>query len=253
LVKLNDDGTPVRDSNGKVVEVYTNEDIESFARAWTVFDKTAVRGNIEEASRGSTSNRVDPMQIVADYRDAFPKSGLDGTLGDGYILCEDLPTASFLKKGAKYRLLGGTSGMILCLICCLPINTAVKTNLLDSAPELIKDPSYFSQDNLYNITRAELDPSSALYQRLFNGGDYQMTVTLENDLTCTQIECLVDTLRVVKVGVIYFEYVQPPCVQLAFYNDGKQIQLRDNYRQGQMCANPSMVTAKAACCREERY
>jgi hypothetical protein len=62
------------------------------------------------------------MQIVADYRNAFPKSGLDGTfIGDRYILCEDLPSASFLKKGAKYCLLGGTRGAILCLTCCLPI------------------------------------------------------------------------------------------------------------------------------------
>lgn len=53
----------MKDSNGKPVEVYTNADIESFARAWTGFDRTAARGNIEEASTGSTGNRVDPMQV----------------------------------------------------------------------------------------------------------------------------------------------------------------------------------------------
>ena len=70
--------------------------------------------------------------------------------------------------------------------------------------------------------------ASELYQILVNGG---MTVTLADDLVCQGIECIVETVRVVKVGSIYYEYVQPPCVQLAFYNDGKQIQLRDNYRQ----------------------
>jgi hypothetical protein len=38
-VKLNSDGTPVKDNAGKVVEVYTDKDIESFARAWTGFDR----------------------------------------------------------------------------------------------------------------------------------------------------------------------------------------------------------------------
>lgn len=92
----------------------------------------------------------------------------------------------------------------------------------------MKDPSYFAQDATYNITRVELSSSSQLYQLLMNGG---MTVTLEDDLVCAGIECSVETMRVVKVGSIYYEYVQPPCVQLAFYNDGKQIQLYDNYRQ----------------------
>ena len=113
LVKLNDDGTPVKDNEGKDVEVYSNEDIESFARAWTGFDRAASRGNIEEASTSSTGNRVDPMQIVPEYRDAFPKSSLNGGfIGDTYILCEDLPDKPFLKTGAKFRLLGGSSGAL---------------------------------------------------------------------------------------------------------------------------------------------
>jgi hypothetical protein len=212
LLKLNDDGSVVVDSSGAQVEVYTNEDIESFARAWTGFDRTRVRGNIEEGS--TSANRVDPMQIIADYRDAFPKSGLGGAsfIGDGYPLCQDLPSMAFLKSGARYRLLGGSS-----------------------APELMKDPSYFTRDVTYNFTRAELDPSSQLYQRLYNGVSYEMNVVLDSDLTCVGIECQVDTFRVVKVGSVYYEYIQRPCVQLAFYNDGKQIQLYENTRQGQMC------------------
>ena len=117
----------------------------------------------------------------------------------------------------------------------------------------MKDPSYFTQDGTYNITRAELNVSSPLYQRLNNGGNYEMNVVLENDLPCYGIECLVETLRTVKVGSIYYEYIQPPCVQLAFFNNGKQIQARVNWLQGQMCANPALSQARAACCREERY
>ena len=170
------------------------------------------------------------MLIVPDWRDPFPKSNLNnGFVGDSYMLCTDLPNQSFLKRGARYRLLGGSS-----------------------SPELMKDPIYFATDTT-TILRAELSPSSALYQRLYNGGNFELNVELENDLSCNGIECNVDTLRVVKVGSMYFEFVQRPCVQLAFYDKGKQIQLRDNYRYGQMCANSNLPHAREACCRQERY
>ena len=54
LVVLNDDGRPVFDDvTGQPLETYTNEDIESFARAWTGFDRTAARGNYEESRTGT--------------------------------------------------------------------------------------------------------------------------------------------------------------------------------------------------------
>jgi len=170
------------------------------------------------------------MQVVPDWRDPFPKSNLDGGfIGDKYELCVDVNYKSFLKKGAHYRLLGGSS-----------------------SPEMTKDPSYFS-DPANSVLRAELDPTSALYLRLYNGGDYELDVLLENDMTCTGIECNVDTLRVVKVGNVYYEFVEKPCIQLAFYRDAKRIQGRDNRNQGQMCANPDLPHAREACCRGERY
>ncbi len=162
-----------------------------------------------------TDNRVDPMIIQQDWRDPFPKSNLNGGfIGDYYVRCSDLPDRSFLKKGAKYRLLGG-----------------------DSSPSLIKDPSYFSRGGTYNITRAELDETSELYQRLYNNRNYDLEVVLENDIGCQErhIECIVDTLRVVKVGSVYYEYVQRPCVQMPFFGNGKQIQMYDNYRYGASC------------------
>jgi len=232
LIVLNDDGTPLLDPvTGNPLETYTNEDIESLARAWTGFDRTAVRGNYEEGFfTGTSDNRMDPMQIVPDYRDPFPKSNLDGGfIGDGYLLCSDIPDKSFLKKGAGYRLLGGKP-----------------------SPELMKDPTFFTSTTPGEILRAVLNPSSQLYQTLHNSG--KVFVTLDSDLVCTPgtFECLVDTLRIVKVGSVYYEFVERPCVQLGFYNNGKQIQLRDNWRRGQMCANTDLAHAREACCREDR-
>jgi hypothetical protein len=174
---------------------------------------------------------MDPMQIVADYRDPFPKSNLNGGfIGDGYLLCTDLPAKSFLKKGAGYRLLGGTP-----------------------SPELMKDPSFFTSTTASEILRAELNPMSQLFQKLYSS-NHKAFVTLDNDLVCTPgtFECLVDTIRILKVGSIYYEFVERPCVQLGFYNNGKQIQLRDNWRRGQMCANANLTHAREACCREDR-
>jgi hypothetical protein len=53
--------------------------------------------------------------------------------------------------------------------------------------------------------------------------------------------------------MVYYEFVERACVQMSFYDNGKQIQLYDNYRHGQMCANPDIPQARAACCRESRY
>jgi len=227
LLQLNDDGTPKLDpATGNPLETYTNDEIESLARAWTGFTRAAARGNIEG---GTGQSELDPLQIVPAWRDAFPKHDLDkGYIGDRYQLCQDLPARSFLRKGARYRLLGGTS-----------------------SPELIKDPSEFADDTANFILRAELDESSELYEALHNGGKYELTVELAKDLSCHGIECLVDTVRVVKVGSIYYEWVQPPCVQLAFFAGGKKIQLRDSYRsQGQFCANPALAHGRESCCRK---
>eukprot|EP00957_Ditylum_brightwellii_P012763 964943-Ditylum_brightwellii.AAC.1 len=108
LIMLDQDGTPQLDAKGKEIEVYSNEDIMSFARAWTGFRRYQDRGNIEiEANKCSNCNRQDPMFIDKDYRDRFPKTDLlGGYIGDRYPLCEDLPDKMFLRKGSKYRLLG---------------------------------------------------------------------------------------------------------------------------------------------------
>lgn len=197
----NDDGTVVIDPHMHMghthcppLETYSNDDIESFARSWTGFDRAPQRGNYEDERGGSASNRLDPMVIVPEWRDPFPKPHLDkGFIGDSYLLCSELPDQAFLKKGAGYRLLGGKS-----------------------SPELMKDPDFFADDS-NGILRVELDQSSELFQTLHNGGNLKMFVELQTDHTCTvnTVECKVDTLRVVKVGSVYFEYVERPCVQVS--------------------------------------
>lgn len=72
IVKLNLDGTPVRDENGKPEYAYDNEQIMSLARVWTGFDYQPGRGNVEDTSRGN-SNHFDPMKIQSQWRDKFPK------------------------------------------------------------------------------------------------------------------------------------------------------------------------------------
>ena len=183
LFSLNDDGTPVLNyKTNKPIETYTNDDIESFSRAWTGFERVGVRGNYEEVRGGSENNRLDPMRIDPSWRDAFPKPDLNGGfIGDRYALCVDLPDKSFLKAGAKYRLLGGS-----------PL------------PQLTSDPSQFAQDSKYPyLLHLEVNSTNSdLYKALDAdaGGQYAMTVTLESDIDCFGVECKLDTIRTVKIG-----------------------------------------------------
>lgn len=59
------------DKNNVSIPTYNNEHIMSFARSWTGFDLHPKRGNTEES--GWSGNRIDPMRIVPDWRDKFPK------------------------------------------------------------------------------------------------------------------------------------------------------------------------------------
>ena len=107
LYELEIDGTHKLDKYGSSIETYTNNDIEEYSRAWTGFHRQYdPRGN--KQIRGTTNtNGVDPMTIDVRYRDMFPKMGLNGRyIGDGFPLCADLPKHHFLKRGAKYVLLG---------------------------------------------------------------------------------------------------------------------------------------------------
>lgn len=170
------------------------------------------------------------MRIEASWRDKFPKSDMTGGyIGDGYPLCVDLPEKMWLRRGAKYRLLG-----------------AKKT------PELMEDdPAYKNDLTMKNFV---LEANSPLKQALCNssGGSgkcqYAMTVTLQSNLVCFGKECNADTLRVVDVGEgIFYEYVSPACVEQAFYRDAKKVIYKDRMRDSS-CANPHLPYASEACC-----
>ena len=181
LNKLNLDGSFKLDKDGNKFLAYTNDDIMSLSRAWTGFKLQQTRGNMEN------DNRIDPLVLEASWRDRFPKSDTTGNyIGDFfYPLCVDLPNKAFLKVGAKYRFLGGSS-----------------------LPELMNDPNEFKSDD--SINRFMLDLKSSLREELCNensSGECQFanTVILQSSKICSGIECDVDNVRVLQLetGVFY--------------------------------------------------
>jgi len=230
---LNADGTSQKDANGKDIPTYSNEDIMSLARAWTGFQAYSPRGNYEQSSPRSHRNLLDPLHIVADWRDRFPKTDLQGGyIGDGFPLCADLPERMFLRKGAKYRLLGS-----------------------NPLPEIMIDHPDLQQDESTGIQRMVLESSSNLWAKLYNQGDFKAVVELDQNLICSGNECNVDTIRTIQVASdpvpIYYEYVAQPCVHQAFYEGGKQIARRDRDWEGTMCADPRLPAASEACGRQD--
>jgi len=228
---LNEDGTLVLDPKGEPIRTYNSENIESFSRCWTGFVSTVKRANVESLAIANR-NLIDPMMITAEHRDRFPKSDLyGGYLGDGYGLCEDLPPKAFLRIGAKYRLLGSSP-----------------------KPQIFEeDPGWAS---LSNLNRLEvLAGGSGLYDLLCapsgGGCTYPAVVVLASNLSCpgtsTAPECQADTVSVVQVGGIYYEYIRQPCVELTFYNGARVVSKR---RASDLptCAKPTLPVAGTACC-----
>lgn len=104
------------------------------------------------------SSYLDPLQIKSvNDRDWFPKISFDseGYIGDKFPLCEDLPSKHFLKKNAKYRLLG-----------------ADPTPLWHQ-PTQMKIDFYYSRE----IYRMALDSDSQLYNKLCNPKNPQLPFT----------------------------------------------------------------------------
>ena len=174
----------------------------------------------------TNSNHVDPMDIEPEARDAFPKLGLNGEyIGDKYPLCVDQPEYHFLTIGAKYRLLGGSS-----------------------LPELQMDPT--SWENDADAVRMTLLPTSNLYEKLCNDGgtgtcDFKNVVVLDAPLTCVDKECEVDTVRVVEVTQgIFYEYIEQPCVEQAFYNNPEKVLVKGT----EFCSDSRSQVASTACC-----
>ena len=144
---------------------------------------------------------MDPAQIKTLWRDAFPKTNLDGGyLGDTYhALCSDLPKGHFLKKGSKYRLTGDVS---------------------------LETKSYDNAGNVKNL-RGRFKPNagtSLLYTKLCARPgpgapcNYPSEVILDENIACDGMECSVDRIRVIQMddgqqeSPVYYLH-SAPCVK----------------------------------------
>jgi len=182
-------------------------------------------------------NRIDPMQIHGPWRDPFPKMDLhDGFIGDRVPLCVDLPDKQFLKVGATYRLLG----------------SSIKPDMHDQPYRW--DWAY----GLDDIRILKLDSGSNL-KSILSADGFKVTVKIASDIECSGTsECDLDTVRIVQVQEnpnIFYEYIRPQCVELAFF-EGKKITTEwsgvtggtpANYRES-MCAHPKLHVGMVGCC-----
>ena len=271
---LNENGTQILDENENAVPTYSNKDIMTLARGWTGFDTQKARSNLEASGslrKQGQSNDIDPMRISPkEGRDAFPKLGLDygngesrRYMGDGLPLCSSLPPRAFLSRGATYRYLGS-----------------------DPNPTMSRpDVPFHSRHR--RSPRLTLSPeSSSLYKVLCNAADpdgsgnnkcrFQSIVKLDENLECDGIclptptggdqdtcECSIDEPRVVRLdpssetgskNPMYYEYVRPPCVSLAFESkeDNFSVVKEIGASGSAMCAEKLLPVGGTACCDDER-
>lgn len=263
LFQLHDNGTRVVDISGKTVPTYTQSDIMSFSRAWTGFDLQPGRTNLEKERLKNIANRpsfVDPMRIFPKWRDAYPKTNMvGGYVGDGLMDCNDLPDRAFLREGAKYSYLGPSSR---------PVRSFEQRDTTNTS-------NYKQQVELSAATSPLF---AALCRAEPPGGpcQFRSEVTLASSLPCDSVddECRVDTVRAVKLagaGIradgsshdVYFEYIRPPCIELAFIADPVVVlpavgmnensqNLRTLYHPWPMCADPrSKHGYGMGCCDAE--
>lgn len=78
-----------------------------------------------------------------------------------------------------------------------------------------------------------------------------MEVTLDSNLDCETggEECMIDNPRVVKVEDIYYEYIRPPCVELAFQKPDQLKKVVDHNKNA-MCLHKKIPdVAMPTCCR----
>lgn len=191
-----------------------------------------MRGNIEEQE--GRLNSVDPMNIILDWRDMFPKQGLDGKyIGDFHMLCSDVPAQSYLRKGTSFRLLG-------------------KSKLSD-----LRSLSVASKTGT-DIKVVILDQDSALRKKLCNIDSigqckYSETVQLDENLSCFGIECSLDQIEVIQVADgIFYEFVNPPCVQMAFFEQGRMVSPSvSSLSQATTCVDMDSRVGASACCASD--
>jgi hypothetical protein len=180
-----------------------------------LIERQELRGNIEDG--GKKENKIDPMKIQPQWRDHHPKFGLDGKyIGDEYIICSDIPSHAFLKKGAKFRLLGK-----------------------DSVSKLQHPHRDDEGNTITHILDSTSDLLTLLCQESVDGKcRYPSSVEIENTINCVGIECAADNLQIIQVAQnIYYEYLKPPCINFPFFNNGKYslMQLEDGNKEESGC------------------
>ena len=114
-----------------------------------------------------------------------------------------------------------------------------------------------------NIGTVEPAATSSLFQQLCSRDDitgscrFPSEVTIDANLVCDGTECLLDTVRAIKVvdggETVYYQYVEVECSHQVFYEGAKQIKsgkegTGDEPGRAVMCANPRAAVAGAACC-----
>ena len=158
----------------------------------------------------------DPMAIHIEWRDKFPKMGLDQKyIGDGYMACSNLSNDSFLNTSAKYRLLGKST----------------QSDIQNIDPDSIRT----------------LDPSSLLRQTLCNANEngycsYPGIVHLDRKIACTGVECnFNEPPRIVHIGDnVHYEYIKPPCVH---FNIGESDDVIIVHSDGRIAIQPKNVSS----------
>ena len=149
-------------------------------------------------------------------------------IGDGLPLCSDLPNRHFLRPGATYRLLGSKA----------------------VADLLQEEPSWAGRES---VVRLQLEESSALFALLCNSEDgsaskcrYTGKTVLDEEISCTGRECIIESPRIVEVNGAFFEYVQIPCAHLSFYQSPQMLR---TVRGAAYCGNPYLSIGGTNCCR----
>lgn len=211
---LHEDGTPALDNDGRQIQAYDNDNIMDFARVFTGFELQPPRANIER--NFGYQNHIDPMRLNAQNHDVYPKMDLNGNhLGDGYPLCSDRESGSFLEPGARYEFLG---------------------------------IAYTGQDVFV------LDEASELFTALCGGQvspcAFRSIVVLDAAKACSGAECQLESLSVVQVSDGFYEYVPSPCVHLYFFH-GREIAPTWHshpYEHRRECRRSSEAAAAVSCC-----
>lgn len=223
-IQLKMDGSPKLDKDGNTIPVYISDDILFLSRAWTGFSRQPQRGN-----REGFINLIDPMMIFPEWRDKFPKTHTTaGYIGDTYPECSDFPSKSFLRKGSKYRFLARAT-----------------------PPELMTDPIDFARED--TVVKVVLNETSSLRSLLCNADEtckcvYRNFVTLSANYECVGIECDINTPHVGQIAEnAHYEFVHPPCVNVAFYNDAVRMSPAIGAEQV-VYAYPRLPVASEACC-----